>query len=557
GGPGGSTAGALLRTYDPALRVIILEREVFPRDHVGESQLPPIGAILEEMGCWDAVEGAGFPIKVGATYRWGRDSELWDFEFVPSFRDEPRPAPYAGQRKLTAFQVDRARYDQILLQRAAALGCEVREGTAVAAIERDGDQVLGLGLRDGGRIRAREYIDASGHHGVLRRAMGVEVECPTRLKNIAIWDYWENAAWAVEIGVGGTRVQVLSVGFGWIWFIPLGPTRTSIGLICPVEHYRSAGRSAEALYLEAIAQDDRVSALVRGATRRGQTETTSDWSFLAERSVGANWMLVGESAGFADPILAAGLTLTHVSAREAAYSILEARRGGDRAWLLGHFDLNQRRRIRQHIRFADFWYAANGLFTELQDHCQAIAADAGLKLSSAEAWAWLARGGFTNDAIGQAGIGGLDLAGMKQVAQRFTKQPARWRVSESNIYELALDGAAREELPLYREGRVQRVVALTRGEARLALTGMYKVIVDLLARGPVDAQGLVTTLQRAFARQGPQQAALLVQHALQALEVMLSEGWVRGRNDPRRGRISLETPDEGPRIHANRDVLPT
>ena len=82
------------------------------------------------MGCWDKVEAAGFPIKVGATYRWGSSPGLWDFYFVPAakFRDEPRPAKYEGQRKITAFQVERSLYDEILLDHAAELGCEVRQG---------------------------------------------------------------------------------------------------------------------------------------------------------------------------------------------------------------------------------------------------------------------------------------------------------------------------------------------------------------------------------------------------------------------------------------------
>ena len=84
GGPAGSTTGTLLKTYMPNLEVLIVEKEGFPRDHVGESQLPPISAILQEMGCWEKVEAADFPIKIGATYRWGSDPSLWDFEFLPT-----------------------------------------------------------------------------------------------------------------------------------------------------------------------------------------------------------------------------------------------------------------------------------------------------------------------------------------------------------------------------------------------------------------------------------------------------------------------------------------
>jgi flavin-dependent dehydrogenase len=163
GGPSGSTAGTLLKKYNPDLKVGILERETFPRDHVGESQLPPIMRILHEMGVWDKVEAANFPVKVGATYRWGKSPELWDLEFIPAekYENKPRPAKFEGQRQLTAFQVDRSIYDEILLDHAAEMGCDVHEATKVTEVQRDGDRVTGLVLASGETVTARHYIDAS------------------------------------------------------------------------------------------------------------------------------------------------------------------------------------------------------------------------------------------------------------------------------------------------------------------------------------------------------------------------------------------------------------
>jgi len=200
----------------------------------------------------------------------------------------------------------------------------VHEETKVLKIDKDGDRILGLeteGPAGNVRIEADMYLDCSGHSGIIRRAMDVPVEVPTALKNMAIWDYWDNADWAVEIGVGGTRVQVLSIDKGWIWFIPLGPTRTSIGFICPVDYYKSCGKTPDEIYMEALAKEPRVQELCTNAKRDGNTLTTKDWSYVAERMVGENWMLAGESAGFADPILAGGMTLAHSAAREAAYII--------------------------------------------------------------------------------------------------------------------------------------------------------------------------------------------------------------------------------------------
>ena len=207
------------------------------------------------------------------------------------------------------------------------MGAEVREQTQVIDVHRQGDRVTGFELRGGEIITASHYVDASGHIGVLRRAMGVESEIPTHLQNIAIWYYWQNAEWATHIGVGGTRIQVMSLSDGWIWFIPLSPTRTSIGFVCPQEYYKQSGKTPEELYRDALSREPRIGALIKNATCEGTLYTTKDWSFIAKRTYGENWFLVGESAGFADPILSAGLTLTHTGARELAYIILAIDRG--------------------------------------------------------------------------------------------------------------------------------------------------------------------------------------------------------------------------------------
>ncbi|MCB1636825.1 MAG: hypothetical protein KDI51_19715, partial [Xanthomonadales bacterium] len=161
------------------------------------------------------------------------------------------------------------------------------------------------------------------------------------------------------------------------------------------------------------------------------------WSFLAQDWYGDNWLLVGESGGFADPILAAGLTLTHTGAREAAYTLLALDDGEhDAAWLLDNYERTQSARIRQHMRFADFWYSSNGIFTDLQDYTREIARDAGLDMSAQRAFQWLATGGFTNDILGQPGIGGLDLAGARQVALRLVDSRQAWQLSKYNHFRL-------------------------------------------------------------------------------------------------------------------------
>ncbi|HWB19608.1 MAG TPA: NAD(P)/FAD-dependent oxidoreductase [Phycisphaerales bacterium] len=559
GGPGGSTLGALLKKYRPDFRVLILEKEKFPRDHIGESQLPPISRILEEMGCWDAVEAADFPIKVGATFRWGSRKDLWDFEFLPlkDFKDEPRPAKYAGQRLHTAFQVDRSVYDKILLDHAASLGCDVREQTQVTDVPATGDHVDGLLLKDGSRVTARWYIDATGHIGLLRRKLNVPVDLVTSLQNIAIWKYYQNAEWAINIGVGGTRIQIMSQSDGWLWFIPLSPTRSSLGFVCPAEHYKSLGLTPEQVFQDAVARDDRIAPLVANATPEPEIYTTKDWSFCADRTFGENWFLVGEAAGFADPILSAGLTLTHTGARELAYTIIALdEQSHDPNWLRHHYDLNQRARVRQHIRFADFWYAANGQFTDLKENCAKIASDSGLKLSPDAAWRWLAQGGFANDFAGQAGIGGFDLAGAKQITQILTDKDVKWKISESNVFKMNLVGADHEKVPLYENGRIRPVECYVRDGHRLVLVGHYQLLAEILKKTS-DAATIYQSLIASFASRVPElHARVLAKHALNSLEVLLSEGWINASLDKKRPLLNVTTPREGAFIHASQPVQP-
>jgi len=556
GGPGGSTLGTLLKKYAPSLRVVILEKERFPREHIGESQLPPISAVLDEMGCWEKVEAANFPIKVGATFRWGAQQEVWDFEFLPleHFRSEPRPARFEGQRKQTAFQVERSIYDEILLTHAAEQGCDVRQETAVVKVHREEDRVTGLQLSSGATITARYYVDASGHVGILRRAMNVEMDVPTKLQNIAIWDYWDNADWAVEIGVGGTRIQVMSVDNGWLWFIPLGPTRTSLGFVCPASYYKRSGKTTEQLYYAALEACPRILKLTERGTAGGTIRTTKDWSFCSARTIGSNWFLVGEAAGFADPILSAGMTLTHTGARELAYTILELDRGEhDADWLKHHYDDNQRKRVYQHIRFADFWYASNGLLKDLQDNCREIARDAGLQLTPQSAWRWLAQGGFANDVLGQAGIGGYDLSAMKQLTHLFTQMSAEWKLNDINVLKLDLAHATIEEVPEYHEGRIGKVTSYLRGKHRLVLAGMYATLFDLL-QSHSDIATIYEALNRGISARLPTgHVEVAVKHALNCLEVMVNEGWVTGKLNRKRPTLRLDSPMRGKFIHDNRD----
>lgn len=544
GGPAGTTVASMLRKYNPELSVLVLEKEKFPREHIGESQLPGIGPILHEMGVWDKVEAAGFPIKLGATFTWGRNQDVWDFDFYPAeeFIDEARPGKFAGQRTFTAFQVERAIYDTILLRHAEELGAEVREQTQVREVRTDGDRITGLLLDDGSEIRARWYVDATGHVGLLRRALGIESNAPAELRNVAFWDYYDDAEWAIRIGTGGTRIQVRSLPYGWIWFIPIGQTRASVGVVCPSSYYKEQGLTPAEMHARAMNEQPEIRYLLRNATSStgGQVLSTKNWSHLSDRLAGENWFICGEAAGFADPILSAGMTLAHTSAREVAYSINEIERGGeDPVWIKSWYDKKNRRNIDQHIRFAKYWYAANSCFTDLKEHCQKIASDSGLRLNPGQAWRWLAQGGFANQNLQSAGMGSFDIASTKTLLERFSGGKARYTITQYNKFSLNLRNAVETDIAMPVDGRIHRIPCYSRGEALLPMVGDWRTMTDIL-RTESDIEAIYNRLLKGGASFDAGVRNVVVTRYLQVLEVMLTDGWVIGKVNKGRPMMKVQ-----------------
>lgn len=557
GGPAGSTCGSLLKKYRPGLKVIILEREQFPREHIGESLLPAVCQILQEIGAWEKVEAQGFPIKIGATYRWGQKKDLWDFNFIPGakFDDAPRPAKYEGIRTHTAFQVDRSIFDEVLLDHSASKGCEVREQTKVLEVLREGDRVLGLKLESGEIIEAKHYVDASGVSGTLRRTMEIPVDYPTNLRNIAIWYYWQNTDWAVNIGVGGTRIFVTSLGWGWIWFIPIGETRTSIGLVLPLEYYKKSGKKPDELYREAIESEPLISSLMTNATNEGNIFTTNDWSYIADRLSGENWWLIGDSCGFADPILSAGMTLAGAGAKQVAYSILAIEANErDPKWLREFYTDIHRKRISQHVMFADFWYKSNGQFTDLIDYTSEIAKEAGLNLSPDAAFRWLGTGGFSHEDPSLPIIGGCAVEAVQQINQQLTGQVATWNVASHNVFKMNLEGAEESAMPLMFEGKIWEKVCYRRDGKILPKYGIYDIVMKLLEK----EQNVIPAVERLrnFFLRNPlyDSPETGINVTLSTIEAMIAEGWVTCEVDPTQGFYPFTTPIESGMIHQNYDI---
>ena len=533
GGPAGATVASLLKVHQPGLDVVVLEAAKFPRDHVGESLLPTSCAILNEMGCWDKVEAQGFPVKLGALYRWGLTPELVRFTFLQEpFEDRVRPSAYAGQRRNTTWQVDRSVFDNVLLNHASDLGCRVFQESLVTAVKTCGDSVLGLEVKSSavpeGVVTARYYVDASGTRGMIRKAFGVEIESPTNLRNIAVWDYWQNADWIDREG-HGTYIRILSLDWGWLWFITIGETRTSVGLVTSAEYYKRSGLSTEELYVKAIREEPNIGPLLANAKREHNLQADKDWSYLSSRLVGDNWFLAGDSCGFADPILSAGITLAISGARKVAYSIKEFEsKTRDPGWIRSEYNRTHRANIKSHIRFADYWYRANKKFPELEEYCSQIAKDSGLSLEPTAAFQWIATGGFTDDYSDAPSLGTYKLSSVKTIIGQFTGETPEWQVLNLERLKLNLEGAERIQTAVYREGRIKVKDSYVRGDTSLVVDAFYRHAVMALSAESETPKVADLIRKWIMARLPAMSKREASQITVEVLEAMYVQGWIVG-----------------------------
>jgi hypothetical protein len=244
--------------------------------------------------------------------------------------------------------------------------------------------------------------------------------------------------------------------------------------------------------------------------------------------VGENWMLVGESAGFADPILSGGMSLAMVGGREAGYILASLLRGEhDAHWLKGWYADLQTKRITQHIKFADYWYSANGHFDELKEHTSCIASEAGLELAPDDAFRWLAAGGFVSDDLTFPVAGTYRLGAVKSAMQLLSGIPAHWEINRYNRFFLNLDGSEVVYAPQCVDGRIEKIKCYKRDACLLPMVGMYRTVFRALGRKS-DASEIVKELKGAIAAtEGLAEPYNAFLGALEALEGMVAEGWVR------------------------------
>jgi halogenation protein CepH len=319
GGPAGSTVSTLVARQ--GRRVLLLERERFPRHQIGESLLPiTVHGVCALLGVLEELKAAGFVTKYGSIFRWGRNEEPWQFTFGAVADMERAGADYA-------FQVERSRFDQILLENARRAGVEVHEQCSVEELLVEDERVVGLRYKDEyGRshtVRARFIVDASGHSSPLHHHVGERIYSEF-FRNVALFCYFANAQRMPGILSGG----VVSAAFreGWIWFIPLSDTLTSVGAVIAREHAGLLQQGHEQAMRGFVESCPLIKKLLSTATRvtdgqYGVYRVRSDYSYVNSRFWRPGLSLVGDAACFVDPVFSTGVHLATYSGLLAARSI--------------------------------------------------------------------------------------------------------------------------------------------------------------------------------------------------------------------------------------------
>lgn len=311
GGPAGSCTAGLLALAGRS--VLLLERDKFPRYHIGESLITGVWPTLDRLGVRERAEGIGFVRKYGANVRWGSEDQMWGFQF----RD-------AGAYEY-AYQVRRAEFDAMLLGRARELGVTVMEDTSVREAIRADGRMTGVRYQVRGEDALRTAtatftVDATGQQHWLGRELGL-VRWHEDLQNIAIWAYYQGCQeWEGE-RAGYTLVENMPADGGWFWYIPLGQDTVSIGYVTPTSVMTATGMAPEELFESRLAASVNCRERVAGATRVSGYRTARDWSYTCSAFHGPGFLLVGDAAAFVDPLLSTGVALAVRAARIAADAI--------------------------------------------------------------------------------------------------------------------------------------------------------------------------------------------------------------------------------------------
>jgi len=356
-GPSGAIAAALL--VQRGYRVLVLERETFPRFSIGESLLPQCMEYIEEAGMLEAVRAAGFQRKNGALFQRGGAYSGFDFseQFSIGFSE--------------TFEVQRAQFDQLLAEQAAGQGADIRYRHEILAVDVSGDcPSLSCRLPDGSQqqFSGRFLLDASGFGRVLPRFLDLEVPSsfPVRSSLFThVEDFISDASFDREKILISVHPRHRDV---WFWLIPFDDGRASLGVVA-APHFFDAYPQAPLEALRAIvAEDAELGRLLGSAQWDTPARRVTGYSANVSRMCGEHFALLGNAGEFLDPVFSSGVTIAMRSA-SMAVKVVDRQLRGQRVNWQTEYVQPLARGVHAFRVFVEAWY--DGRFQDIVFHAGA------------------------------------------------------------------------------------------------------------------------------------------------------------------------------------------
>ncbi len=324
GGPAGSTAAAVLA--QAGIETLLLERERFPRFHIGESLMTETYWTLKRIGMLERLKASDFPRKHSVQFFSESGSPSRPFYF-----QEHNP-----HESSVTWQVERAVFDSMLTDNAQEKGANVHAGVSVEKVLFEDTRALGVKGADAvGRsfqVRSEVVVDSTGLHSLLSRQLGIKKKDP-KLEKAAVYAHFENGMRDPGIDEGATLILHTKGNRGWFWYIPLSKNRVSAGVVGNVRELLKGGGNGRAtpeeILEKEIAECPRVRERLERARRVSEVRVTSDYTWRSTRCGGDGYVILGDAFGFIDPIYSSGVHLALKSGELAADAIIAAFKAGD------------------------------------------------------------------------------------------------------------------------------------------------------------------------------------------------------------------------------------
>ena len=319
-GPAGTTAAALLA--EKGRSVLVLEKEKFPRYHIGESLMPYCWFTLNRLGLIEEMHRRAFTKKYSVQFVTPDGRQSQPFYFFQHY-DHP---------SAVTWQIERAEFDTMMLANARRKGAEICEESPVQRVLKDdAGRVVGVEATgpDGGKfhVHAPVTIDCSGRDRVAAGREGWFAKDPM-LNKLAIWSYWRGAKRDPGIDEGNTTVAYVE-GRGWFWYIPLKDDIVSVGIVAEKDYLFSESKNPASIMAREIGRNAWIKDHIAQGTQFGEYWVTAEFSYRSKHPATDGLVLAGDAFAFLDPVFSSGVFLALKSGEMVADAVDAALRDGD------------------------------------------------------------------------------------------------------------------------------------------------------------------------------------------------------------------------------------